>query len=58
LIDELGNLFHIDFGYILGQVVSFDTARFAITKQLKEAMGQLWNLFVTLCVKAFKVCLW
>ena len=48
-------VFHIDFGHILGEGVSIDTGRFAITPQLKAAMGHQWADFVHVLVKGFSV---
>ena len=54
-----GTLFHIDFGYILGQRVSMDTAEFAITNDLYSIIiGQdeeLWQQFIDICVDAFMI---
>lgn len=49
-------LFHIDYGYIFNNKVSLDTAKFAITSDLKkifELYAYGWNDFVNLCVDAW-----
>ena len=49
-------LFHIDYGYIFNNKVSLDTAKFAITSDLKkifELYKYGWNDFVKLCVKSW-----
>lgn len=54
LVEPNGTLFHIDFGHILGESVTVDTASFAITPDLKQVMGDdYYNEFVNLCVEAF-----
>eukprot|EP00483_Globobulimina_turgida_P005348 UN05358 len=59
LIRDDGTLFHIDFGYILGQKVSLDTAEFAITNDLYNIIiGQeeeVWQEFIEVCVDAFMI---
>jgi len=50
-----GNLFHIDFGHILGDRVSIDTGDFPITPGLKAALGDYWEAFVGLSAKAFEI---
>ena len=39
LVRDDGTLFHIDFGYILGQKLSFDTAEFAVTDDLYKIIA-------------------
>eukprot|EP01083_Nonionella_stella_P300451 1025801_1 len=46
-------LFHIDFGFVLGDTASVDTSKFAITADLKKLMGAYWDQFVELGVQAF-----
>jgi len=46
-------LFHIDFGYVLGNSASLDTSKIAITKDLKNLMGTQWDKFVELGVSAY-----
>ena len=53
-IDD-GLLFNIDFGHILGDSVSIDTGSFAITPDLKSMMGERWEEFVDLCLKAYLI---
>lgn len=54
LVEPNGTLFHIDFGHILGESVTVDTASFAITPELKQVMGDdYYNEFVNLCVETF-----
>merc|ERR1711971_949976 len=46
-------LFHIDFGFVLGDTASVDTSKLAITSDLKKLMGVFWSKFVELGVAAF-----
>eukprot|EP01084_Bolivina_argentea_P074498 135137_1 len=46
-------LFHIDFGFVLGDTAGVDTSKFAITKDLKKLMGVFWDKFIELSVQAF-----
>merc|ERR1711920_331303 len=57
LIRGDGSLFHIDYGYVLGEKLSgLDASKFAITTDLQMMMGQRgWNNFVHYCVSAFCV---
>ena len=55
LITKGGTCFHIDFGHVLGDAVTLDTADFAITPDFKRCLGDRWGEFVDLCVKAFVV---
>eukprot|EP00483_Globobulimina_turgida_P005901 UN05911 len=51
-------LFHIDYGYIFNNKVSLDTARIAITSDLKkifELYKYGWADFVRLCVDAWMI---
>lgn len=54
-----GSLFHIDFGYILGDQTTIDAGAFGITPDLKDVIcsyGSVnWDLFVQLCVTAYKI---
>eukprot|EP01083_Nonionella_stella_P294347 1000675_1 len=55
LIQKNGTLFHIDYGYILGEKLSgLDASAFAITSDLQNIMGHRWDAFVACCVMAFK----
>eukprot|EP01083_Nonionella_stella_P059726 156314_1 len=46
-------LFHIDFGFVLGETASVDTSKFAITNDLKKLMGVFWDQFIELGVQAY-----
>ena len=35
-----GSIFHIDFGHVLGDSITLDTADFAITTDMQAAMGE------------------
>ena len=48
-----GSLFHIDFAYVLGDSVNFDTGDIAITPELKAVLGSHWVAFVELALQAF-----
>jgi len=51
-------LFHIDFGYMFGDRVSLDTAKLAITSDLKKVIDSYkfgWTDFVDLCCSAWMV---
>ena len=52
-----GRLLHIDFGMVLGSGATIDTAEFAITPSLRDAlvMHNAWGLLVQTCCKAFAV---
>lgn len=54
-----GSLFHIDFGYILGDQTTIDAGAFGITPDLKDVISSYgavnWDLFVQLCVTAYKI---
>eukprot|EP00483_Globobulimina_turgida_P003735 UN03741 len=57
LIKKDGTLFHIDYGYVLGEKLSgLDASKFAITHDLQSIMGgergKGWNNFVHYCVLA------
>jgi hypothetical protein len=55
LVRKDGLMFHIDFGYALGNTVAFDADAIAITPELQTVMGDHWMPFVNLCVRAFAV---
>ena len=57
LVRSDGCLFHIDFGYALGEKLSgFDAAKFALTSDLQSLMGEKhWKEFVRLSGKAFQI---
>jgi phosphatidylinositol kinase/protein kinase (PI-3 family) len=55
LVGSDGSLFHIDFGYILGNAVTLDTAQFAVTPELQTAFVDLWPDFVETVGQAFTV---
>eukprot|EP01084_Bolivina_argentea_P276092 471004_1 len=57
LIKKDGTLFHIDYGYVLGEKLSgLDASKFAITHDLESIMGDRgWTNFVNYCVMAFFV---
>ncbi|KAH8092343.1 phosphatidylinositol kinase [Aureococcus anophagefferens] len=47
LLADDGTLFHIDFGHVLDDSVAIDTASFATTPALRQAMGDaVWAKFV------------
>ena len=46
-------LFHIDFGFVLGDTASVDTSKFAITSDLKKLMGVFWDKFIELGVQSY-----
>lgn len=53
---ESGTIFHIDFGYMMGEkVAGVDTAKFAITKDLTKLMGPKWTEFVAISVQSWVV---
>jgi len=52
---DTGTLFHIDFGYMLGEKVSVDTGLIAITKDLQKTMGKRWPDFVSIATKAWLI---
>ena len=55
IIDH-GTIFHIDFGYMLGEKVSgIDTSKIAITADLSKLMGSKWNDFVAISVNCWVV---
>ncbi|KAK7239605.1 1-phosphatidylinositol-4-phosphate 3-kinase [Aureococcus anophagefferens] len=54
LLADDGTLFHIDFGHVLDDSVAIDTASFATTPALRQAMGDdVWAKFVDACAAAF-----
>eukprot|EP01083_Nonionella_stella_P088597 247013_1 len=56
LITDEGELFHIDFSHLFGDAVNLDTADFAITKDIYDALGASgWLEFVATCIEAFAV---
>ena len=51
-------LFHIDFGYMFGDRVGLDTAKLAITNDLKKIFDIYhfgWNDFIDLCISAWLI---
>ena len=53
---ESGTIFHIDFGYMLGEkVAGLDTSKFAITADLCKLMGAKWTEFVDISVASWVV---
>lgn len=54
-----GACFHIDFGHILGDETTIDTAGFAITPELQKVICQHsdedWTVFVDLCVQCWVI---
>jgi len=51
-----GSLFHIDFGYLWKQVGFLDASKIAITKDLKDFMGdEHWNGFVNIAAKSYLI---
>mmetsp|Transcript_14846 Transcript_14846/g.23190 ORF Transcript_14846/g.23190 Transcript_14846/m.23190 type:complete len:265 (-) Transcript_14846:127-921(-) len=51
-----GSLFHIDFNYLWQKVNFLDAAKLAITKDLKDFMGEEhWNGFVSTACKAYLI---
>merc|ERR1719361_2403841 len=53
---ESGTIFHIDFGYMMGEkVAGVDTAKFAITKDLQKLMGPKWGEFVEISVQSWVI---
>eukprot|EP00808_Paulinella_micropora_P017305 g1757.t1 len=56
LVRKDGLLFHIDFGFVLGQKPSVDTAAIAVIPEIPQLMGQTrWKEFVEVTVLAFSV---
>ena len=56
LVTDEGTIFHIDFGYMLGEKVSgVDTAKFAITSDLCKLMGSKWKEFVEISVQCWVI---
>lgn len=56
LVTDQGTIFHIDFGYMLGEKVSgVDTAKFAITSDLCKLMGSKWKEFVDISVQSWVI---
>jgi len=61
LIDSLGHLIHIDFGFILGISpggnLGFETAAFKLTREMVEVLGgeesEAFHLFMERCVQGF-----
>jgi len=57
--EDIGcTLFHIDFGYMFGDRVGLDTAKLAITSDLKKVIDLYkfgWSDFVDLCCSAWMV---
>lgn len=54
-----GSLFHIDFGHVLGDECTVDTASLAVTGDLQRRMqthkSESWDTFVSLAVSAYKI---
>eukprot|EP01083_Nonionella_stella_P095720 268809_1 len=56
LVTDSGTIFHIDFGYMLGEKVSgIDTSKFAITSDLAKLMGNKWKEFVQISVQCWVI---
>eukprot|EP01084_Bolivina_argentea_P180495 311843_1 len=56
LVNDEGTIFHIDFGYMLGEKVSgIDTSKIAITGDLAKLMGDKWNPFVEISVQCWVI---
>jgi hypothetical protein len=51
VISDEGSLFHIDFGYILGDGPFQDTGEFALTSTFKIGIGERWRDFVDTSIK-------
>ena len=58
MTDDECTLFHIDFGYMFGDRVSLDTAKLAITSDLKKIFDINkfgWNDFIHTCISAWLI---
>jgi len=54
LVRSDGTLFHIDYSYILGDKVRFDTSKFAVTPELESLMGKdRYADFVELAIELY-----
>eukprot|EP00298_Acanthocystis_sp_HF-20_P008187 c17529_g2_i1.p1 GENE.c17529_g2_i1~~c17529_g2_i1.p1 ORF type:complete len:464 (-),score=164.80 c17529_g2_i1:11-1402(-) len=50
-----GSVFHIDFGFLFGKGPRLDTGPFAVTNEIKLAMGDDWDKFIDTSCKAFHI---
>ena len=56
LVTDSGTIFHIDFGYMLGEkVAGIDTSKIAITAGLAKLMGSQWHDFVAVSTECWLV---
>ena len=53
LIRADGTLFHIDFGYVMGETLMLDTSKIAVTSDLEKLFDDHWDNFVETAVNAY-----